>query len=95
MDRIFLRLALPHFRRYQEQVLSCTPLSPLCFTDFCSENCERDPLQFVPRGLARRSVAGCVRCRRVLACPNMPAWAWDIEGPCVFSQRVVQAEHQL
>ena len=34
MDRIFLRLAPLHFRRYQELVLRCAPLSPLCGADF-------------------------------------------------------------
>ncbi len=34
MDRIFLRLALLHFRGYKELVLRCAPLSPLCGADF-------------------------------------------------------------
>src|SRR5713226_9244944 len=34
MDRIFLRLAPLHFRRYQELVLRCALLSRLCGADF-------------------------------------------------------------
>jgi hypothetical protein len=55
MDRIFLKLALPHFRHYQQQSLRRAPLSAWCAPIFCIENCGRDPLEFVSRSLARKN----------------------------------------
>ena len=58
MDRIFLKLALPHFRHYQQRSLRRAPLSALCAPIFCIENCGRDPLEFVSRSLARKNPGG-------------------------------------
>lgn len=68
MDRIFLRFALPHFRRYQERSLRRPPLSPLRLPIFCIENCGRDPLQFVPPTLVVKNPGGLrPKASRILA----------------------------